>query len=962
MRIHSANLGFITLLLSISSISVLTPIGNFAPVFAQEVSNQTQKDQADRLLRETIYLMTNAHIYRRSYDRIINSFEKTLEAYQNIGDKPGITKTLDYLAFVYYSRKNYQQALNYYQQVLKLQQELGDSKGEKQTLMKIMNLENEQSRELYEQGQYQKALEKLQKVLKLREQLDLQDLKGQLDLQDVKIQTGFIINKIGMIHHTLGEYETALKFYQQSLSVFREVTTQPVEKIPWVWTVFFNMGEIYQSLGENERALNSYQQALKLAQENKIGSEVKNINAIGNSYYRLKRYDLALNFYQQSLAKLPGVKNKKEKKLLEALTFNNIGLVHLDQGNYDLSLKFLQQGLNIVKSLRDKLSQGVLLDSIGKVYFQQGKYELAGNFYQQSLTLFQEIGYKAGEAKVLSSLGYLLEKQKQPQLAIVFFKQSVNAREGIRNNIKGLSQEQRQSYTETIAEDYRHLADLLLRENRILEAQRVLDLLKVQELADYLSNVRSSNNTVQGITKRPQEQQIIQGMSAQIDKAISQGQELALLENIGVNQRTEKQKQRIIELRKSEQQITKEFATFLESPQVRQWIAELQKTTQGQAIDLNAYATTLQDNLKKINQDAVIIYPFVLEDRLELVLISPYAPPLKRTVPVKREELNRAIAEFRSTVTTPIRNPKIPAQKLYNWLIKPLENDLVQAKTKTIIYAPDRQLRYIPLAALHDGKQWLIERFRINNITAVSLTDLNTKPQNRLNVLAAAFTKGNYSVKAGDQEFNFSGLPFAGREVETLAQTIPNTTKLLDQQFTKDIVLQMNDYSIVHLATHAVFTLGQPEESFILFGNGDRITLRDIKNWRLPNVDLVVLSACATGLGDRLGDGREILGFGYQMQQTGARAAIASLWSVDDGGTQALMNTFYTVLQQGNITKAEALRQAQISLITGNYTITGQERRISIKQPINSNLPSQVSDRLSHPFYWSPFILVGNGL
>ncbi|WP_413173322.1 CHAT domain-containing protein [Anabaena azotica] len=961
MRINLVSLSFVTLLFSATT-AVVTHAWNVSPVFAQELNKQDEKAQADRLFREAFYLFINGNRYRNNHQRIISSFEKALLAYQKINNQAGIGKTLDYIALIYYNKKNYAKGLNYYQQVLQIQRELNNREGEKQTLTRIMNIYSEQSRQLYEQGQYQKALEKLQKVLKLREQLDLQDLKGQLDLQDVKIETGFIINKIGMIHHTLGEYETALKFYQQSLSVFREVTTKPVEKIPWVWTVFFNMGEIYQSLGENERALNSYQQALQLAQKNKIGSEVRNINAIGNSYYRLKKYDLALHFYQQSLAKLPGVKNKKEKKLLEALTFNNIGLVHLDQGKYELALKFFQQGLTIVKSLRDKLSQGVILDSIGRAYFQQGKYESAWNFYQQSLVIIQEIGYKAGEAKVLNNIGYLLEKQNQPELAIVFLKQSVNVREAIRNNIKGLTQEQQKSYTETIAEDYRNLADLLLQQNRVLEAQRVLDLLKVQELEDYLKTVRGSNNTLPGITERPQEQQIRKGIAEQIDKAISQGKELALLEKIAIDKRTEKQRQRIIELRKNEQQITKRFETFLESPQVREWVAQLQQTTQGQSFDLNSDATTLQDNLKKLQQDAVIIYPLVLGDRLELILISPYTPPLRRTVPVKREELNRVIAEFRSTVTTPIRNPKIPAQKLYNWLIKPLENDLAQAKTKTIIYAPDGQLRYIPLAALHDGKQWLIERFRINNITAVSLTDLNTKPQSQLNILAAAFSEGEYTFKVGDKDLYYSGLPFAGKEVETLAQTIPNTRKVLNKQFNQDIILEMNDYSVVHLATHALFTPGQPEASFILFGNGDRITLRDIKNWRLSNVDLVVLSACATGLGELLGDGREILGFGYQMQQTGARAAIASLWSVDDGGTQALMNTFYTILQQGNITKAEALRQAQISMITGSYTITGQQRRISIQPPINSNLPSQVSDRLSHPFYWSPFILIGNGL
>lgn len=95
----------------------------------------------------------------------------------------------------------------------------------------------------------------------------------------------------------------------------------------------------------------------------------------------------------------------------------------------------------------------------------------------------------------------------------------------------------------------------------------------------------------------------------------------------------------------------------------------------------------------------------------------------------------------------------------------------------------------------------------------------------------------------------------------------------------------MDDYTIVHVATYAAFVVGKPEDSFILFGNGDRINLRDIATWSLPHVDLVVLSACETGLGGQFGNSEEILGFGYQIQKTGVRAAIASLWAVDDGGT-----------------------------------------------------------------------------
>jgi CHAT domain-containing protein len=389
-------------------------------------------------------------------------------------------------------------------------------------------------------------------------------------------------------------------------------------------------------------------------------------------------------------------------------------------------------------------------------------------------------------------------------------------------------------------------------------------------------------------------------------------------------------------------------------------IAQLRQATEAQNFNLED-AQALRDNLQKL-QDAAILYPFVLKDRLELVLVTPYAPPIRRTVNLKKEELNQAILDFRKALTDSRSDAKTPAQKLYNWLIKPLEADLAEAKTKTLIYAPDGQLRYIPLAALYDGQQWLVQKYRINNITALSLTDFNTPRQRNLLILAGAFTQGNYDFSVGSQRFSFAGLPFAEVEVNNLATLVAQTTKRLDRQFNQDMVYQMNDYSVVHLATHAAFVNGTPEDSFILFGDGSRATLRQVQSWTLNNVDLVVLSACETGLGDELGDGREILGFGYQTQRAGARAAIASLWRVDDGGTQALMSAFYAALQQENITKAEALRQAQIALITGDYQALGQQRGGIVVKYIQQSLPPQVGDKLSHPYYWAPFFLIGNGL
>ena len=485
--------------------------------------------------------------------------------------------------------------------------------------------------------------------------------------------------------------------------------------------------------------------------------------------------------------------------------------------------------------------------------------------------------------------------------------------------------------------------------------------------------MRGNPNTQRGIENLPPEQQINQGYQKLIDQAVDIGKELTDLRSIKPKERTIAQDQRIAQLDTQETELVKEFTKFIDSDEVKTLLKKLeaiafnQQDLLGRLSEFNA----LQDNLRNLQQDAVLLYPLILENRLELVLVTPYSPPIRRTVNVTSKELNQTIVDFRSALENPRTDATKPAQKLYDWLIKPIEKDLETANAKTIIYAPDGQLRYIPLAALHDRKQWLVERYRVNNITAASLTDLNTKPQRELSVLAGAYTtsgkKHNFAI--GDEQFNFAGLPYAEMEVSKLAETISETTQLRDEGFSFKITKpKMDDYAIVHFATHAAFLKGQPEKSFILFGNGDRISLTDIKEGAfgsLKKVDLFVLSACETGVGGNFGTGAEILGFGYLMQTTGARAAIASLWKVNDSGTQALMNTFYATLANNAITKAEALRQAQIALITGNYkTVAGNRgsNLVAIEQRIRQGLPNDVANNLSHPYYWASFILIGNGL
>jgi CHAT domain-containing protein/Tfp pilus assembly protein PilF len=793
---------------------------------------------------------------------------------------------------------------------------------------------------VYDNLQYQSALESYQELL-----------------ANPLSQKESILNSIGTVYKNLGQYQAALKSYEQALAIVREQK----QRSPNVNTnnqegaILNNIGAVYEDLGQYQAALESYQQALSIVRD--LSWRQTTLINIGSVYEKMGQHQAALESFEQALAVARGVKDRP----VEGITLLHKGKVYQRMGQHQAALESYQQALAIVREVGNRSREGQALNNIGEAYYNLGQYQTALEYYQQALAMREEVGDRAGKGETLNNIGATLEAQNQPELAIIFFKKSVNVREVIRENIKGLSQEQQQSYTETIAEDYRHLADLLLQQNRILEAQRVLDLLKVQELDDYLRNVRGTRGTAQGMPNLPPEQQIEDNYQGILDQAIAIGKELTQLRQKG--DRTPQEEQRIAQLVNAQEKIIANFNNFIESDEVLALVEQLTpKTGKPDLVDDLEDLLSIQDNLRNLQQNAVLLYPLILDDRLELVLTTPDSPPIRRTVPVTKKQLSQTILAFRQALQNPSLDAKTPAQQLYNWLIKPLENDLATAEAKTIIYAPDGQLRYIPLAALHDGEQWLVQRYRINNITAASLTDLDTKPQVQLKVLAGAFTTGYYSITIGKERFGFGGLPYAGVEVKTLAETVPNTTQLLDHAFNpEDTKPKMGDNTVLHFATHGAIVAGTPEESFILFGDGTPVTIADVRNWNLNNVDLVVLSACETGLGGNLGTGAEILGLGYQMQRAGARASIASLWTVDDGGTQVLMNAFYAALQ-GKNTKAEALRQAQIALITGDYMALGEQRGLIVAARVRDELKPEVANHLNHPYYWAPFILIGNGL
>ncbi|OUC16236.1 MAG: hypothetical protein B0A82_02780 [Alkalinema sp. CACIAM 70d] len=333
----------------------------------------------------------------------------------------------------------------------------------------------------------------------------------------------------------------------------------------------------------------------------------------------------------------------------------------------------------------------------------------------------------------------------------------------------------------------------------------------------------------------------------------------------------------------------------------------------------------------RVDPQAAIIYPIILSNRLTVIVSIPGQPLQHYNTVIPQAQIETTLDRFRQSMrSTSFRQERLTVAKtLYQWLIQPTLSHLKQHNIKTLVFVPDGALRNVPMAALHDGQQYLIEQFGIGVTPTLKVLAAPPTPSDLGPVLAAGLSQGAP---------NYTPLPGVRAELEQI-QRITHSHILLDQSFTKEQIqtlLETQPISIVHLATHGQFS-SRSEDTYLLTVDGplrlqdlDRsLRKRELKN--LLPLDLLVLSACETAQGDR----RAVLGLAGIAVRSGARSTLASLWTVNDRSTAQFMDHFYQTLQQSpHISRAEAVRQAQLALL---------------KQ-----------DLYSHPYYWAAFTLVGN--
>lgn len=340
-------------------------------------------------------------------------------------------------------------------------------------------------------------------------------------------------------------------------------------------------------------------------------------------------------------------------------------------------------------------------------------------------------------------------------------------------------------------------------------------------------------------------------------------------------------------------------------------------------------------------------------DQLELLLVTPKGKPIRKRVEgATRQKVLKIAQEFLSSVTN-VRSTRgylSSSQQLYKWLVAPLEVDLQAQKINNLVFLMDSGLRSIPLAALHDGQKFLVERYSVGLMPSLNLTDTRYQDIKYSQVLAMG------AENFPDQK----SLPAVPLELSLITNKLWKGKSFLNDAFTLENLKaqrQRERFGIIHLATHAEFQPGAPDNSYIQLSNSKlRLNQLPQLGWNKPPVEMLVLSACRTAVGDEQAE----LGFAGLAVQAGVKSAVASLWSVSDEATLGLMAQFYEQLKSSP-TKAEALRQAQLAMLKGQVRIESGRLHTPLRDvPLPPVLALLGDQQLTHPYYWAAFTMIGN--
>ena len=544
-------------------------------------------------------------------------------------------------------------------------------------------------------------------------------------------------------------------------------------------------------------------------------------------------------------------------------------------------------------------------------------------------------------------------------LALLLAKTAVNELQAVRKSVRQLPQQLQLCFAELVSNHYRWLADLFIQQNRIAEAEKVLGFLKNFETFEFLDrDDRFQGNAFESLPLSSQEVETQRAISGIVLPSARLGQRERELE---LKQKTLAQSNRSLSSAEQSELTSIKEQLRAQSEKTAALLAQIEKalkvsgdTGEAARLQLGSVQGRLRNEYKA---KAVAIHYVILPDRMHIILTMPVGAQLAYSwesldgAPFTEDALNKKIVDFRNILQKPSKDVIPAAQALYKILIAPFEKEIGAVNPTTILVSADKKLRLVPFAALHNGSDYLAKSIGVVMMTAAP------SPVRHMPADASISAFGTTKAFPG-----FSELPNVKAELDGLVRVKQGSglfpgQEFIDQQFTRRALASgllfgtatIPKLGMVHIASH--FKLGAGEaDSFLLLGNGDRLSIKDIRTnmganreFDFGDVDLLTLSACETAYSLPDTDGLALESFATATQEVGVRSVVGTLWPIADQATPIFMRQFYALSAKQGVSRDVALAQAQTSLL---------ESAQAAKAAGNLLLD------YSHPYYWAPFILL----
>ena len=840
--------------------------------------------------------------------------------------------------------------LGLYQQAMALYRNLGPTGPDDEFHFIIANLFNLM-------GQPQRAIEVLEPHLRIAD----------CELDPNHPKAGELLSNLGGYYTQTGQYEKAYTALERAITIFEKAPKQQSK----IGEALNEMGILQSILGQHSKALSLYDRSLALGKEAKI-SAVQLVPTIANR--AISKMDLGqLSEAKEDFRMVIDIDRKSRNDGYWRIgnTMYWLAEAYRREGDIDSALMTLRDAATILEAALGTSNTLVarVLRAIGEIMLERGEVQQASHYLQRCLETALRSGDPEETWRAQHQVSQSMAKSGSPYVAVLFGKQAVNNIQGLRNRISGLDPTMQRSFVKERQQPYRDLVELLIDQGRLDEAEQVLTMLKEEEYYDYIrrdasNDVRKTQATHTGL--EPEWKRRYEQISGQLVAQGRRRDELEQKRKLGL---TSDEETELKKLRGDATVARQAFVSFLDEL-TREYARLDEKRIKEIARRNIEKSENYQKKLRSLKSSAVILHYVVLKDRVHIILTTPQTQ-LKESHKIQEEHLNRLIMDFRWALQNR-EDTRESGQRLYEVLIAPVVNHLEQAdpKPSTLILSLDSNLRYVPFAALTDGKDYLMQKYNLALLTPAVGTEFGSARNHPERIAAFGLTR---KIKG------FSELKEVRKEIESIIETSTVPVRhYTDHKFTADQLYQeVSDHEtlFLHLATHFVFNPGTETDSFMLLGDESRLTLRNVREsgYNFNNVELLTLSACKTAMGGGSdANGREVEGLGVLAQERGAQAVIATLWPVMDSSTAKLMTRFYKLMfTDRGINKAEALRQAQLALLRGTIKEAEKGKGVRAEEVSLTRKSDTVHKKAyvanpdapyAHPYFWAPFILMGNWL